>query len=166
MRSNYMTRCRVPLFVCSWSRAGTTTCQFRPHRHRTPRQCYRCLLDAARRRRSPERIDIGDVIRSRVTAEDPLCELGWPYRCRYYGVTVPSAGWLNVTIGWDPELTRRYRSTWASSTFRGANGSRRQAGSAETCPVPVTAGTTYVIEVWSFWSPPADFQLTTSLQTQ
>jgi hypothetical protein len=114
-----------------------------------------------------QRIDIGEVVRSRATDEDPLCDTGWPYRCRYYGLTVPSAGWLNVTIGWDPELPGEYPLDMGIIDGQGREWVSTPSGAAlRHVAVPVTAGTTYVIEVWSFWSPPADFQLTPSLQTQ
>jgi hypothetical protein len=114
-----------------------------------------------------ERIDIGEVVRSRATAEDPLCDPGWPYRCRYYGVTVPSSGWLRVTIGWNPELPGEYPLDMGIIDEQGREWVSTPGQPAQrSVAVLAAAGTTYVIEVWSFWSPPADFELKTSLQTQ
>ena len=113
-----------------------------------------------------QRIDIGEVVRSRATDEDPLCDPGWPYRCRYYGVTVPGPGWLNVTVGWNPALPGEYALDMGIIDEQGREWVSEPAGPAlRNVAVLVTAGT-YVIEVWSFWSPPADFELKTSLRTQ
>ena len=111
-----------------------------------------------------QRIEVGDIVEGVLTAHDPLCDPGWPYRCRYYGLTVPSTGTLLVTIAWNPEISDPYPLDMGVTDERGrewASAANRRGD--RIVAIPVTEGATYVIEVWSFRSPDEPFQLRTSL---
>ena len=111
-----------------------------------------------------QRIDVGQVVRSRVGATDPVCAAGWPYRCRYYGLTAPAGGWLHVTVGWNPQLPSEYPLDMGVIDEQGREWYATAGQPAERAvSLVATAGMTYVIEVWSFMSPDEEFRLETSM---
>ena len=110
-------------------------------------------------------IALGQVVRSHVTDDDPLCDPAWPYRCRYYRLIAPTSGVLNVSIAWSPQARDPYPLDIGVVEERGLEyfplvgpDTQRQVS------LRVTAGRTYVIEIWSFLSPPEEFELRTAIQ--
>jgi hypothetical protein len=107
------------------------------------------------------RLQVGELIKTRVTADDRLCGDAFPYRCRHYGLTPRTSGVLMVAMTWgsgeyplDIGVYDPQGREWAGHRVEGY---RREA------VLPVTAGETYVIEVWSFLSPGEEFELSASL---
>lgn len=100
-----------------------------------------------------------------MTQNDPLCDAGWPHRCRHYRLTAPAAGVLKVTMTWSSQVADPYPldigvvdplgRTYYPSVGPGA---QRQVS------VQVSAGTTYVIEIWSSLSPGEEFELHTAIE--
>jgi len=112
-------------------------------------------------------IALGDVVRSHVTDDDPLCDPSWPHRCRYYRLTPPTSGVLNVTIAWSPQVLDPYPLDVDVVDEQGrmyfpsvGPGHQRQMSMA------VTAGSTYFIGIWSFVWPGEEFELRTAIQPQ
>jgi hypothetical protein len=112
-------------------------------------------------------VAVGEVVNSRVTPDDPLCDPGWPHRCRYYRLTIAEDGVLDVAMGWSPQQPDPYPldidvlgSFGPVSPTQVGPGPRRRVG------VRVKAGDTCLIEIWSFLTPGEEFELTTSLQAE
>jgi hypothetical protein len=106
---------------------------------------------------------LGEVVKSHVTVNDPLCDPGWPHRCRYYRLTAPADGVLEVTVRWssrqpdpyplDIDLISRF-GRMGLPVAVGPGPQRRMILSVKT-------GDTYAIEIWSFLSPAEAFELST-----
>jgi len=47
-------------------------------------------------------IIVGEVIRARVTVDDPLCDREEPTHCQGYSFTTTRDGLLDVTLAWSP----------------------------------------------------------------
>ena len=108
-------------------------------------------------------IVLGDVVTGRVTEDDPLC--GPRHRCRYYRLTVSGSGALRVTMTWDPQVADPYPLDIGVIDPSGrvslptiGPGTQRQVS------LPVSAGRTYVIEIWSAAAPGEEFALQTAIQ--
>ena len=126
------------------------------------------LSPPSQRPRQPElgtSIAVDQAVSSRVTPDDPLCDPGWRYRCRYFRLAVPRDGVLRVTIQWNPaqldpypldmEIIGPSGSGWLGQIGRGP----QRIGRGR-----VSGGSTYVIEVWSFLTPGEPFELLASLE--
>jgi hypothetical protein len=112
--------------------------------------------------RFEQRLEIGEVIKTRVTREDPLCSEGWPYRCRYYGLTPATNGLLNITMTWQNGGV--YPLDFGVYDAQGRSWDAvADAGLRRSVTLPVTAGATYVIEIWSFLEPGEEFELGSSI---
>jgi hypothetical protein len=106
---------------------------------------------------------VGQLVNGHVTMNDPLCGPGWPHRCQHYVLTAPTKGILEVTMTWSSEISDPYPldigllppNDFLLPTV-GPGPQRRLA-------VQVAAGGAYVIEIWSFLTPGAEFDLTTTL---
>ena len=94
-------------------------------------------------------IDLGDVVSSRVTADDPLCSPGLSYRCRYYRLTAPSSGVLTVTMTWNPQIADPYPLDIEVIDPDGRITLTTAAGAQRRVSLPVSEGATYVIEIWA-----------------
>ena len=107
---------------------------------------------------------IGETVRRQASASDPLCDPEWPHRCVYFKLTASHNGTLRVTMSWSAAQRDPYpldigvlgpEGTWFPT--EGPGPQRQVAG-------PVMAGTTYLVEVWSFLTPPEAFELTASIE--
>jgi hypothetical protein len=110
-------------------------------------------------------IALGEVVRSHVTVDDSLCDPAWPHRCRYYRLTAPTSGLLNVVMAWTPQQLDPYPLDIDAVDEQGRGylptvgpGHQRQLW------VDATAGSTYFIGIWSFFLPGEEFELRTSIQ--
>jgi len=112
-------------------------------------------------------IEVGEVITSRVTSDDPLCGHMTSYPCRYYRLTPARDGVLHITLAWSPQLLDNYPLDMSVIDPQGKEWAAIVVGRAQRgASLPVTAGAPYVIEIWSFLSPPAEFELRSSLSVQ
>lgn len=112
-------------------------------------------------------IEVGEVITSRVTPDDPQCGLVAPFFCRYYRLTPPRDGVLHVTLAWSPQLHDNYPLDMGVIDPHGRERTATVVGPAQRgVSLRVTAGAPYVIEIWSFLSPAAEFELRSSLSAQ
>jgi hypothetical protein len=111
-------------------------------------------------------IAVGEVVNSQVTMDDPLCDPGWPHRCRYYRLTAPADGVLDVTMRWSSQQPDPYPLDIDVISAIGRMGLPAGVGPGPQRRVTlrVKAGDTYVIEIWSFLSPGEGFELSTTLQ--
>lgn len=107
---------------------------------------------------------VGETVRSQATTDDPLCDPGWPYRCRYFRIIAPRDGTLRVTMRWSAAQPDPYpldiavygpMHEWESAPGRGAE--REVLG-------PADSGASYLVEVWSFLTPAEPFELTSSIE--
>ena len=110
-------------------------------------------------------IALGEVVRSHVTDDDPLCDPAWPHRCRHYRLIAPTSGVLNVVMAWSPKARDPYPLDIGVVEVGGLEhfpsvgpGTQRQVS------VRVTAGRTYFIDIWSFLRPPEEFELGTAIR--
>jgi hypothetical protein len=110
-------------------------------------------------------IVIGEVVNSKVTMDDPLCDPRWPHRCRYYRLTAPADGFLEVTMRWSVEQPDPYPLDIDIISAFGRMGLPPDVGPGPQRRVAprVKAGDTYTIEISSFLSPGEAFELTTAL---
>lgn len=112
-------------------------------------------------------IEVGEVITSRVTPDDPLCGDVAPFHCRYYRMTPARDGVLHITLGWNPQLLEDYPLDMGVIDPQGRERVATVVGRAQRgVSVRVTAGAPYVIEIWSFLSPGAEFELRSLLSIQ
>jgi hypothetical protein len=112
-------------------------------------------------------IEVGEVITSRVTSDDPLCGHNTPFPCRYYRLTPARDGVLQVTLAWNPQLVDDYPLDMSVIDPQGKDWAATVVGRAQRgVSVRVTAGASYVIEIWSFLSPGVEFELRSSLSVQ
>jgi hypothetical protein len=111
-------------------------------------------------------IAVGEVVKGQVTGEDPLCDPGWPHRCRYYRLVAPAHGTLNVTIKWSAQQVDPYPLDLdvINASLRIGSAPAIGPGPQRRTSVRVKAGDAYAIEVWSFLSPGEVFELSTTLQ--
>ena len=111
-------------------------------------------------------ITVGEVVKGQVTGEDPLCDPGWPHRCRYYRLVAPADGTLTVTIKWSAQQVDPYPLDLdvVSASLRIGSATAIEPASQRRTSVRIKAGETYAIEVWSFLSPGEPFELSTALQ--
>ena len=119
-------------------------------------------------RRSDVAVDIalGEVVRSRVTENDPLCGEPWPHRCRIYRVTAPTSGLLKASMTWSPQVRDPYPLDIGVVDERGLESFPHViSGTQREVWVRVTAGSSYFIEIWSFLSPPEEFELRAAMHT-
>ena len=107
-------------------------------------------------------ISLGDVIRGQSPDGDPVCS-HWGYgstACQRFALTVPASGNLEVTLSapvfnFDVDIVgpdgtfALYSAVWVSPL---------------RVSIPVVAGSTYEIRVIGGWSPPRQFQLTTTVR--
>ena len=108
-------------------------------------------------------IVIGETVHSQATADDPLCDPGWSYPCRYFKVTASSHGRLRVTMRWSAAQPDPYPLDIGVPGPFGEWLAMIGPGAQRYVDVPVDAGATYLIEVWSFLNPAERFELTSSL---
>lgn len=113
-------------------------------------------------------IAIGEVVSSRVTPEDALCDPKWPHRCRHYQLIASADGILEVVMTC-PKLAQEYVVDIGVIDPMGGMWISREAqlfalGPQRSVKLRVTAGATYVIEIWSLDAPGETFELKTSLQ--
>jgi|RhiMetdeSRZDD1v2_1073273.scaffolds.fasta_scaffold335783_3 hypothetical protein len=110
-------------------------------------------------------IGLGEVVRSRVTHDDPLCDPAWAHRCRYYRLTAPTSGLLNVAMTWNRQALDPYPLDVdvvdeLGNTYFPSVG----PGTQRNVWLSVAPGRRYVIGIWSFTSPPEEFELRSSIQ--
>jgi hypothetical protein len=131
----------------------------------TPRPAAPSLPPAIPRADVATDIALGEVVRGRVADDDPLCEPAWPHRCRYYRLTAPTSGVLNVAMAWGPQVLDPY-----PLDIDAVDEQRRMyfpsvgPGNQRQLWIAVTAGSTYLIGIWSFVWPAEEFELRTSIQ--
>jgi hypothetical protein len=106
------------------------------------------------------------VINSRVTLDDPLCDQVWPYRCAHYRLIAPGDGVIDFVMTC-PALADKYVVDIgvidpAGRMWISAEAEQWRLGPQRTVRIPVTAGATYVIEIWSLGAPGEMFELKTS----
>ena len=111
-------------------------------------------------------IAVGEVVNGQVTVDDPLCDLGWPHRCRCYRLTVPADGVLEVAMGWSSQQRDPYPLDIDVINASGRMGllSAAGPGTQRRVSLRVKAGDIYALEIWSFLSPAEGFELSTTLQ--
>ena len=111
-------------------------------------------------------IAVGEVVNSHVTMDDPLCDPGWPHRCRYYRLTAPVDGVVDVTMRWSSQQPDPYPLDIDIISVLGRMGPPVAVGPGPQRRVTlrVKAGDAYAIEIWSFLSPAEAFELSTALQ--
>jgi hypothetical protein len=112
-------------------------------------------------------IALGTTTSSGVTADDPICPDSGavPYRCQYFRLAVPETGVLDVTIRWSTAQRDPYPLDMGVIGPSGAGWvSEFSNGPYRIARGQVSGGNTYVIEVWSFLTPPEPFELTTSIR--
>jgi hypothetical protein len=113
-------------------------------------------------------IGVGEVVVSRVMPEDPLCDPAWPYRCRYFRVTAPTDGLMEVIMRC-PVLAVRYvvdlgvidtegRAWFGQPQF--------VLGPQRSVTLRVAAGATYFVEIWSVDAPGEEFEVRTSIRAK
>ena len=142
-----------------------------------PANCQRDLEEVARRpstsattwdvarplrRRDSPRLR-NNCVTDRVADDDPSCGGAYPYRCRYFRVAVPHDGALVVTIRWNCPASYPFDLGVYGPTGPVADG-QIGVGLDRTARGRVIGGTTYLIEVWSFLTPSASFELSTSIE--
>ena len=110
-------------------------------------------------------IAVGDVVKSLVTVDDPLCDPGWAHRCRYYRLTVPADGILDVTITWSSQQPDPYPLDIDVISALGRSGPPAAVGPGpqRRVTLSVKSGDMYTIQIWSFLSPAEAFELSTTL---
>lgn len=111
-------------------------------------------------------IAIGETVSSQTTADDPLCDPGWPHRCRYFKVTTPSRGMLRVTMRWSAAQPDPYPLDIGVYGPTGEWFPVVGPGAQRYVDIGAAAGATYLIEVWSFLTPAERFELTSSLESR
>ena len=110
-------------------------------------------------------IQIGEVVRERIT-DPPECVdfLGWP--CRYFSVTAPTSGKLEVALTFAIDTNRNQG---VDLTVRAADGTGGQtwaqffAREEARVVAPVVAGKQYYITMWYTYAG-MEFSLNTSVQ--
>lgn len=112
-----------------------------------------------------QRLEIDEVIKTRITADDGWCGDQFPYHCRHYGLTAKTSGVLQVTMTWwgggeyplDLGVIDSLGREWPALA---GPGRRRDV------VLPVVAGETYVIEIWSFLFPGEEFELRSAFEAR
>jgi hypothetical protein len=109
-------------------------------------------------------IVLGEMIRSRVTEGDPLCGAPpYQFRCRRYRVTIPASGIFVAVMAWGAEVLNPYPLDIGVLDERGFEYVPSVGpGPQRRVEFRVSAGSTYVIEIWSFLTPHEDFELRTA----
>jgi hypothetical protein len=107
-------------------------------------------------------------VASQVTRDDFQCDPGWPHYCQGFLLQAPTNGRLDVVMTWttirdpypldfdvfDPETGLGYYSVgWG-------------AGQRRVTSVPLRAGVSYPVTVWSAWVPGEVFELRFSLRPE
>jgi len=105
-------------------------------------------------------IVLGEAVTARVTQDDPVCGAPYPHRCLYFRLEASRTGHLTVTMRWDSRIADPYPLDIAVIDPLGrmalptiGPGTQRQVS------LPVSAGSTYVIEIWSAATPGEPFEL-------
>jgi hypothetical protein len=109
-------------------------------------------------------IEFGQSDTFTVTSDDPVCGARpYQYHCRYFRVTAPRDGVMVVTIGW--KIPEEYPFDMAVfGPSGGVADGQIGVGLERIARGRVSAGSTYVIEVWSFLTTPEPFDLSTSIE--
>lgn len=107
-------------------------------------------------------ITIGDVVRFRFTADDVPC-VGGDGRCRSYNVTAPSDGQLEVVIT-SVSGEDSFVSTVEMYVVPGGDSWNVGPGARISVSVPVRAGGTYEIRMFSPQVPSVELELRTLLR--
>jgi hypothetical protein len=108
-------------------------------------------------------IDFGQTLTFTVANDDPVCPGAYQYHCRYFRVTVPQDGILLVTIRWKIPMSYPFDMGVLGPSGAVADG-QIGVGLERIARGRVSAGSTYVIEVWSFLTTPEPFDLSTSIE--
>lgn len=108
-----------------------------------------------------------EVVNDRVRSDDPLCDPEWPHRCRYYQLKAAVDGVLDVSLKWSSHQLDPYPLDIDVIGVHGRIGPTPAIGpgNQRRVSLPVRAGDTYAIEIWSFLSPGEVFDLSATIRT-
>jgi hypothetical protein len=128
---------------------------------------FHARLDAQDNSTGAFHIGRGETVRARVTTDDPLCSPDWPHHCRRYRLIAPRDGLFEVVMTCaasarayvlDIGVIDPTGQMWLPPPEQWRLGAQRSV------KLPVTAGSAYVIEIWSSSAPGELFELTSSLE--
>jgi hypothetical protein len=112
-----------------------------------------------------EPIEVGETIVTRLTEEDPVCVAARTFRCRHYRLTVPADGRLIVAMSWGEDVHDPYPLDFGVIGPMGETVySYSYLARSRRAELSVAAGSTYVIDVWSFLAPGTEFVLQSAIQ--
>ena len=105
-------------------------------------------------------IVLEEAVTARVTQDDPLCGGPYLYRCRYFRLAASRNGHLTVTMRWDSQVADPYPlDIGVIDPFGRMAFPTIGPGTQRQVSLPVSAGSTYVIEIWSAAAPGEQFEL-------